>query len=97
MKEARFFQKGEAQEVQCGLCPHHCRLSEGKTGVCRVRKNIRGTLYALTYGKVTSIALDPVREKNPCTTSTLVGTSSLWGAWAATSGARFARTGIFPR
>uniref|UniRef100_A0A7V3YL29 AmmeMemoRadiSam system radical SAM enzyme n=1 Tax=Candidatus Caldatribacterium californiense TaxID=1454726 RepID=A0A7V3YL29_9BACT len=63
MKEARFFQKGEAREVQCGLCPHHCRLDEGKTGVCRVRKNIGGTLYALTYGKVTSIALDPVEKK----------------------------------
>lgn len=63
MKEARFFQKGEAQEVQCGLCPHRCRLGEGKSGVCRVRKNIRGTLYALTYGKVTSIALDPVEKK----------------------------------
>lgn len=63
MKEARFFKRSDTGEVQCFLCPHHCRVQEGKTGICRVRKNIDGTLYALTYGKVTSLALDPVEKK----------------------------------
>lgn len=64
MREARFFEKeGGTRRVTCLLCPHHCHIEEGKTGICRVRKNIGGTLYALTYGKVSSLALDPVEKK----------------------------------
>lgn len=63
MREARFFERGKTGEVTCVLCPHHCVISEGKTGICRVRKNVGGTLYALTYGKISSLALDPVEKK----------------------------------
>lgn len=62
MREARFFEKSN-HEVTCLLCPHHCRIPEGRTGICRVRKNTDGTLYALTYGKVSSIAIDPIEKK----------------------------------
>ncbi|MCS7242814.1 MAG: AmmeMemoRadiSam system radical SAM enzyme [Candidatus Caldatribacterium sp.] len=64
MKEARFFEKeDETKRVTCSLCPHRCHIEEGKTGKCRVRKNVGGTLYALTYGKISSIALDPLEKK----------------------------------
>lgn len=63
MREARFFKKEENQSVTCLLCPHHCSIKEGGTGICRVRKNIGGTLYSLTYGKISSLALDPVEKK----------------------------------
>jgi pyruvate formate lyase activating enzyme len=46
--------------VHCHLCPHSCVIPEGKTGYCGVRKNVEGTLCALTYGKVISIAIDPI-------------------------------------
>jgi len=60
---ARFWSKLEDNKVRCELCPYRCILKEGKTGVCRVRKNIEGKLYTLNYGKVSSIAVDPIEKK----------------------------------
>ncbi len=57
------YQKAEAEKVRCLLCPHRCLLGIGQTGLCRGRKNLDGSLYALTYGKVTSMALDPIEKK----------------------------------
>jgi len=50
-------------KVQCELCFHHCELDEGQTGVCRARANRGGTVVPLNYGKVTSLALDPIEKK----------------------------------
>jgi pyruvate formate lyase activating enzyme len=49
--------------VRCTLCPHRCLVSEGKRGICRVRENRGGRLFALTYGKVSSVQFDPVEKK----------------------------------
>jgi pyruvate formate lyase activating enzyme len=49
--------------VRCELCPHRCLVSEGKRGICRVRENRGGRLFALTYGKVSSVQFDPVEKK----------------------------------
>ena len=49
--------------VQCHLCPHHCRIAPGRTGICKVRENIAGTLYSMNYDRISSIALDPVEKK----------------------------------
>lgn len=49
--------------IVCGLCPHHCRLSEGRVGLCRARKAVDGRVQSLSYGKVTSLALDPIEKK----------------------------------
>jgi len=49
--------------VECQLCPHHCRIKDGKAGRCRARRNIGGKLYAWSYGKITSLALDPIEKK----------------------------------
>jgi len=53
----------EGDAVRCGLCPHRCRIAEGKAGICGVRDNRGGTLFAATYGKVASVAVDPVEKK----------------------------------
>ena len=53
----------EGDAVRCGLCPHRCRIAEGKAGICGVRENRGGTLFAATYGKVASVAVDPVEKK----------------------------------
>ncbi|MCX6091010.1 MAG: AmmeMemoRadiSam system radical SAM enzyme [Candidatus Atribacteria bacterium] len=63
MKKALFWEKEDEQKVRCQLCPHHCLLTDNDTGLCRVRQNREGVLYALTYGKVVSIHLDPVEKK----------------------------------
>ena len=62
MMIARFWDTEEGK-VACHLCPHECRITEGRTGICRVRKNIGGELIALTYGKVSSMNVDPVEKK----------------------------------
>lgn len=47
----------------CISCPHHCRLAEGKTGLCRARMARDGKIVCANYGKVTSLALDPIEKK----------------------------------
>lgn len=53
----------EGDSVRCGLCPHRCLIGEGKRGLCRIRENRGGTLYALTYGKVAAVQVDPIEKK----------------------------------
>ena len=50
----------------CELCFHHCRLDEGQTGLCRARANRNGSIVSLNYGKLTSLALDPIEKKPLC-------------------------------
>lgn len=47
----------------CVLCFHHCRLEEGQTGLCRARICRDGQIRPLNYGKLTSLALDPIEKK----------------------------------
>ena len=47
----------------CPVCPHHCRIPEGSFGRCRARKNEGGKIICANYGKLTSIALDPIEKK----------------------------------
>jgi pyruvate formate lyase activating enzyme len=53
----------EKSTAVCPVCPHHCRLPEGGTGRCRARANRGGRIVPINYGKVTSIALDPIEKK----------------------------------
>jgi len=63
MKEALYWEGKENKKVQCLLCPHNCVISEGKNGICRVRKNENSKLYSLTYNEFTSVAMDPIEKK----------------------------------
>lgn len=47
----------------CELCFHHCALAEGQTGLCRARANRDGRIVPLNYGRLTSLALDPIEKK----------------------------------
>ena len=47
----------------CELCFHHCDLSEGQAGFCRARACRNGAIVPLNYGKLTSLALDPIEKK----------------------------------
>jgi pyruvate formate lyase activating enzyme len=62
-KEALFWEKKEEGKIQCLLCPVGCVIAEGKVGVCMGRKNEGGTLYAANYGRLVSIAIDPIEKK----------------------------------
>ena len=63
MQEALFYRKEKQGTVTCTLCPHLCEIRTGNSGSCRVRKNIDGTLFSEVYGKVASLAVDPVEKK----------------------------------
>ncbi len=63
VKEAQFYEQRDGKKVQCQLCAHNCIISDNKTGVCGVRKNLGGKLYSLIYGKASSISADPVEKK----------------------------------
>ena len=47
----------------CRLCPHHCVLEEGQTGRCRGRENRGGSVVCANYGRLTSVAVDPIEKK----------------------------------
>jgi pyruvate formate lyase activating enzyme len=49
--------------VECDLCPHHCKISDGKTGICRSRRNKDGILVSEVYAKPCSLAIDPIEKK----------------------------------
>jgi pyruvate formate lyase activating enzyme len=63
MHEALQYKKTEENAVQCSLCSHRCKIGEGKQGICGVRINEGGTLFAATYGKISSEAVDPIEKK----------------------------------
>jgi len=63
MNDAAFWSGAGNGAARCELCPHTCKIPEGAAGMCGVRRNITGKLYAEGYGKVSSIALDPIEKK----------------------------------
>ncbi len=49
--------------IECMVCFHHCHLEEGQIGFCQGRKNDKRKNVPLNYGKISSIALDPIEKK----------------------------------
>ncbi len=48
---------------RCEVCFRHCELKEGQIGFCGARICAGGSVRAANYGKVTSLALDPIEKK----------------------------------
>ena len=63
LHEAMLYDRLEDGAVECRVCPRRCRIAPGKSGVCRARANRDGTLYAITYWRVCSVAADPIEKK----------------------------------
>lgn len=61
--ECRYYRKLEGGGVECQLCPHHCHITDGKTGICRSRRNDGGVLMSEVYGKPCALAIDPIEKK----------------------------------
>lgn len=49
--------------AECSICPRRCKLNEGQIGFCKARACIDGVVRPINYGKITSIALDPIGKK----------------------------------
>lgn len=47
----------------CNVCPHFCHLAEGELGLCLARRCVGGRVVDDNYGRVTSLALDPMEKK----------------------------------
>ncbi len=63
VREAMFYEKLDGRQVRCNLCPLRCTIAKGKSGTCRVRKNIDGKLYATNYARPVAIHVDPIEKK----------------------------------
>ena len=63
MIACRYYKQLADGRVECTLCPHHCRIAEGKSGVCRSRRNQSGVLMSEVYGKPCALAIDPIEKK----------------------------------
>lgn len=49
--------------ITCMVCPQHCTLQEGQTGICKTRRRQDGEIMSLTYGEMAAWHLDPVEKK----------------------------------
>lgn len=47
----------------CEVCFRHCKPAEGQLGACRARRMVNGRVVCDNYGKLTSLALDPIEKK----------------------------------
>ena len=60
---SKYYDSLTEDNVKCLLCPHNCIIKNGNTGICGVRHNIDGSIYAENYGKVVAMNMDPVEKK----------------------------------
>lgn len=61
-REARFYERAPKGAVRCYACGHACPIPEGAVGVCKVRFNRGGRLYA-PWGYVAGEHCDPIEKK----------------------------------
>ena len=61
-REAELVEKVEDGAVRCKACAHRCWLTPGKRGICQMRVNRDGALYA-PWGYIAGAALDPIEKK----------------------------------
>ena len=47
----------------CSVCFRHCEIADGRLGFCGGRTAKNGRVEAFNYGRITSLALDPIEKK----------------------------------
>lgn len=63
MKTARYWHMREDKLIECDLCPRHCRIADGRHGICLVRQRSGDELVAASYGLICGLAVDPIEKK----------------------------------
>lgn len=53
----------ELGRVVCKTCPRQCSLASGEIGFCRARRVVGSEVACSNYGRITSLALDPIEKK----------------------------------
>jgi pyruvate formate lyase activating enzyme len=49
--------------VECTLSPRHCKIGNGQSGFCGVRRNIGGVLYSDNYGQAVAAAEEVIETE----------------------------------
>jgi pyruvate formate lyase activating enzyme len=62
-REARWYEKRPDGRMACLLCPHGCLVTETHVGKCGVRHSLDGRLVLPFYGRISSLAVDPIEKK----------------------------------
>ena len=62
LQEAILWHK-ERSGIRCELCNHKCFIAKDHRGLCLVRVNKDGKLYAINYGKLCAVNTDPIEKK----------------------------------
>lgn len=62
VKEGVLYEKMQDSWVRCVACGHRCKIGPGKDGICKVRFNNDGVLYA-PHGYVAGLQIDPIEKK----------------------------------
>jgi len=61
-RESELFETLDARRLRCLACGHRCPIAAGFQGVCKVRFNRAGKLFA-PHGYVNTIQCDPIEKK----------------------------------
>ena len=57
------FYTSKENGLECLLCPHKCLIINKNTGLCGIRCNNDNILKLPYFGKISSIAIDPIEKK----------------------------------
>lgn len=60
--QGELYEKLDDQAVRCYACGHRCLIRQGRRGICQVRFNRGGELYA-PWGYVAALQVDPIEKK----------------------------------
>jgi pyruvate formate lyase activating enzyme len=60
---ARHWHAVEGGQLQCDVCPRHCRLSDGQRGLCFVRAREGDELLLTSWGRSSGYCIDPIEKK----------------------------------
>jgi pyruvate formate lyase activating enzyme len=60
--DSSLYEKLDHNRVRCFSCGHRCPIPDGQPGVCKVRYNRGGTLYA-PWGYTAGMQCDPIEKK----------------------------------
>ncbi|HET8546938.1 MAG TPA: AmmeMemoRadiSam system radical SAM enzyme [Bryobacteraceae bacterium] len=62
VREGELWERIDDARIRCVACGHRCPIFDGLPGVCKVRYNRGGKLYA-PWGYVASLQCDPIEKK----------------------------------
>lgn len=63
VRETIIYEKLDKGKVRCGACKRFCEILQDRLGFCKTRKNVRGKLYTIIYGDISSLSANPIEKK----------------------------------